>query len=66
MAAYPHKLRPGDVVKDAKARYAQYQVMQFQDEVNIRALKEISPEVICALEALIDAINEANHHDSDD
>lgn len=62
MAAYPHKIDPATVVEDAKARWTQWQVRQWPGG-EIRVLKELSPEVTCALEALVDAINEANHHD---
>lgn len=62
MAAYPHKIQTASVVEDAKARWLKKQIDNWPGG-DIVALKEFSPETECALEALVDAINEANHHD---
>ena len=62
MAAYPHKIDPAVVVEDAKARWTQKQIEDWPGG-DIRVLNGFSAETQCALEALVDAINEANHHD---
>lgn len=62
MAAYPHKLDASAITDNAKARWMQKQIEDWPG-AEIRALKEMSPEILIALEALVDAINEANHHD---
>ncbi len=62
MAAYPHKIDPQKVIEDAKARFYQKQVKAWPGG-EIRIIPDFPADTISALEALVDAINEANHHE---
>lgn len=62
MAAYPHKINAATVVEDARARWLQKQIEAWPGG-EIRVIKNFPAETECALEALVDAINEANHHE---